>query len=258
MLEHHYVELLFQNKSIKIECLSIDVTAVNKQPIVFLHEGLGSVSLWKDFPEKLCHATGRTGLVYSRYGYGKSTAKPPEEYWPVDFMHTQAREVLPQLLSTLNIQKPWLFGHSDGASIALLFASMFPDEVTGLILLAPHVFVEDITIKSIEQAREAYLHTDLKSKLAQYHADPDSAFWGWNNIWLNPEFRYWNIEQELATVNCPTLVVQGLDDEYGTLAQIEHIGAAIPAKKLVLPQCKHSPHSDQPELLLAEVKNFIR
>lgn len=226
--------------------------------VVFLHEGLGSVSLWKDFPERFCRAHGLRGLVFSRYGYGQSTPRPHGERWPVDFMHRQAREVLPALFSALDIRQPWLFGHSDGASIALLYAATFPQYVSGVIVAAPHIFVEEITLASIRQARQAYLESGLRERLARYHADIDSAFWGWNDVWLDPAFAAWNIEAELPAIACPILAVQGEDDEYGTLEQVYGIRRKAPQTRvLVLPDCAHSPHRDQPEALLQEAGSFI-
>ena len=231
--------------------------ADSTQPaIVFLHEGLGSVAMWKDFPERFCGDYGFKGLVFSRYGYGQSSPKPADEHWAPDFMHAQAHEALPALFERLDIVRPWLFGHSDGASIALLHASRFP--VAGLIVVAPHIFVEDVSIASIAKARDAYAETDLRKRLARYHADPDSAFRGWNDVWLSPAFRDWNIESELATIRCPVLAVQGEDDEYGTLAQIRGIAAKLPGTELlVIPECGHSPHRDQPALLARAAARFI-
>ena len=231
--------------------------------IVFLHEGLGSVSMWKDFPQRVCNATGCRGLVYSRPGYGRSTPRAAEDAWQADFMHRQAREVLPALLLALGIDaqadRPWLLGHSDGASIALLYAAAFPKNVAGLIVLAPHILVEDVSVASIEKGRTAYLETDLPQRLARHHDDPDSAFWGWNDIWLNPDFRRWNIEEEIGAIACPVLAVQGLDDEYGTLAQIRGIASRVPQTELLeLADCGHSPHRDQAELLIAHTKAFVQ
>lgn len=233
----------------------------NDQPLmVFLHEGLGSLAMWKDFPQRLVDALGWRGLVYSRPGYGRSTPRAPGEAWAPDFMHHQAQQVLPALLAALGIDKPvFLFGHSDGASIALLHAAAFPDRVAGAVLLAPHIEVEDKAIASIEQAREAYAATDLHQRLAKYHDDPDSAFHGWNDIWLHPAFRGWNIAAELEAIRCPLLAIQGLDDEYGTLAQIHGIAAHVPGTTLLeLPQCGHWPHRDQPERVIAAVQAFAR
>ena len=227
--------------------------------IVFLHEGLGSVAMWRDFPARLCDAAGARGLVYSRPGYGGSTPRPADEHWQPDFMHRQAREALPALLRKLEVERPWLFGHSDGGSIALLYAGAFPAELQGAIVLAPHILVEEVSVTSIAQAREAYRNTDLRSRLARYHDDPDSAFWGWNDIWLAPEFRNWSIEDELASIRCPLLAVQGVDDEYGTLEQVRGIARRVPQTRLLeLPDCGHSPHKDQPEAVIAAATAFLR
>ena len=224
--------------------------------VVFLHEGLGSVSMWRDFPARFCTEHGFKGLVYSRYGYGRSTPKPAGEHWAPDFMHLQAHELLPKLLAHLNIDRPWLFGHSDGGSIALLYASKF--RPVGIVVVAPHIFVEEVSIASIEQAREAYAKTDLRARLARHHADPDSAFRGWNDVWLSPAFRTWNIEPSLDSISCPVLAVQGEDDEYGTLEQVRGIARHVAQTELlVIPHCGHSPHRDQPETLSREAGRFI-
>jgi len=230
--------------------------------MVFLHEGLGSVSMWRDFPTRLCNALGWCGLVYSRPGYGRSIPRAPDEHWAPDFMHQQALEVLPALLDTLGInrrqQPPWLFGHSDGGSIALIHAARHPERVAGAIVLAPHILVEDISLRSIELARVAFEQGDLRERLACHHDDPDSAFRGWNNAWLSPAFRDWNLIHELPLIRCPLLAVQGLDDGYGTLAQIRGIASAAPQTQLLeLPACGHSPHRDQPEAVVAAVQRFV-
>jgi pimeloyl-ACP methyl ester carboxylesterase len=178
-------------------------------------------------------------------------------------MHRQAREVLPALLAALGVDvaasPPWLFGHSDGGSIALLYAAMFPDRLRGAIVVAPHILVEDIAISSIEQAREAYLQGDLRQRLARHHADVDSAFWGWNGIWLNPVFRAWKITEAIREIRAPLLAVQGLDDEYGTLLQIRGIQARVPQTQLLeLADCGHSPHRDQAQALIAASTAFIQ
>jgi pimeloyl-ACP methyl ester carboxylesterase len=229
--------------------------------MVFLHEGLGSVAMWRDFPQRLCDALGCRGLVYSRPGYGRSTPRAPTQTWGLDFMHRQAQDVLPALLRALGIdtatEPPWLFGHSDGGSIALLHAARFPGRVAGAGVMAPHIFVEDISVASIEQAARAYMETDLRQRLARYHDDPDSAFWGWNRAWLSAPFRAWNIETELGTIGCPLLAVQGVDDEYGTLAQIRGIAQRAPQTQLLeLAACGHSPHKDQADALIAAVHRF--
>ena len=253
-----FVEITWRNAPLRIEYQWVGAVESAYPVVVFLHEGLGSVGLWKDFPEKFCRENGFTGLVFSRYGYGKSTPRPTEERWPVTFMHAQAHEVLPTFFAKLGLDKPWLFGHSDGGSIALLYAARYPEAVSGIVVAAPHIFVEDITIKNIGAARETYLSTDLRAKIARYHDDPDSAFWGWNDIWLDPAFRAWNIEDQLALIACPILAIQGEDDEYGTLEQIKGIKSKAPqVRLLVLPKCGHSPHRDQPEALTQEVAQFI-
>ena len=222
-----------------------------KATCVFLHEGLGSRSMWRDFPARLCEALGMRGLVYSRPAYGKSTPRAAGERWNTDFMHRQAHEVLPALLDALGVRDPvWLYGHSDGGSIALLFAARFPGRVAGLIVAAPHIFVEDLSVSSIEQTRLAYLETDLRDKLARHHDDVDSAFWGWNDIWLDPAFRHWDLRPLLPQLHCPVLAAQGEDDEYGTMEQIEGIHRYAPQTALLkLARCGHSPHRDQPEAL---------
>lgn len=226
--------------------------------LVFLHEGLGSVSMWRDFPDRLCAAAGCRGLVYSRPGYGHSTPRAAGEHWAPDFMHRQAFELLPALLRALGVTTPpWLLGHSDGGSIALLHAARFP--VAGCVVMAPHILVEPVSVASIEQARRAYLEGDLRARLARHHADPDSAFWGWNDIWLDPAFRGWNIEAEIATISAPLLAIQGLDDEYGTLEQIRGIARRVPQTELLeLPRCGHSPHRDQPAAVIAAAVDFLR
>ena len=177
-------------------------------------------------------------------------------------MHIQARDVLPVLLAAIapNV-KPWLFGHSDGGSIALIHAALFPANIAGVIVAAPHIFVEDISVSSIAQTRETYLETDLREKLARYHDDVDSAFWGWNDIWLNPQFRAWNIEALLPQITCPLLAIQGVNDEYGTMAQIDGIASAVPnprrAQLVKLENCGHSPHRDQPQAVIDEVRKFV-
>ena len=249
----------WRGQAVQVEYQWIAPERTQAPLVVFLHEGLGSLAMWKDFPQRLCADGGFRGLVFSRPGYGRSTPRAADERWGVDFMHRQAEEVLPALLQALGVSEaPWLFGHSDGASIALLYAARFPERVAGLVLLAPHIFVEDVTIANIEQARAAYETTDLPGKLARYHDDPDSAFWGWNRIWLDPAFRGWSIVADITAVRAPVLAVQGLDDEYGTLAQIRGIAERVPGTRLLeLPACAHSPHRDRPGDVIAETVAFI-
>jgi pimeloyl-ACP methyl ester carboxylesterase len=224
--------------------------------LVMLHEGLGSVSMWREFPERLALATGCRTLVYSRYGHGRSS--PLDEPRRVGYMHEEAHVWLPAILQRLEIHRPVLFGHSDGASIALIQAATPESEVAGVIALAPHVKVEDLTVRSIDAAKTSYLETDLRARLRRHHEDVDSTFWGWNRIWLDPAFRDWNIEELLPSIRCPILAVQGEGDEYGTLEQILSISRAAPlAKPLVLPDCRHSPHRDQPQAVLAAAMEFV-
>ncbi len=240
----------------RIEILWIPAAAPDTPPIVMLHEGLGSIAHWRDFPSRLAERTSCGVLVYSRYGYGNSDRLAEKR--PVDYMHHEAGVVLPALLAQLGITKPVLLGHSDGASIALIFAGTFPDVPRGLILEAPHVFVEDVSIESIAQARTVYQTTDLPRKLARYHAHVDETFWGWNDIWLDPRFLSWNIEGYLPAIRCPVLLIQGADDEYGTTRQLDAIQARIPqAEVLLLADCKHAPHRDQPDATLERIANFV-
>ena len=252
-----FVDIDWCGRPIRIEHLWLNADRTDAPLLIFLHEGLGSVAMWKNFPRQLCDALGVQGLVYSRPGYGHSSPRDPHEQWQPDFMHRQAHEVLPALLNALNIQEaPWLFGHSDGGSIALLYATRHP--VAGLIVLAPHIMVEDVSITSITQARQTYENTNLRERLAPYHADVDSAFGGWSQIWLNPNFRNWSIEEDISDITCPVLAIQGIDDEYGTLEQIQGIARRLSqAKLLALPACGHSPHRDQPEALMQACLNFF-
>ena len=222
--------------------------------LVMLHEGLGSVTMWRDFPGKLADFLGLRVIAYSRYGYGHSApARIPR---PVNYMHDEALVVLPQFLRKLEIERPILFGHSDGGSIALIHASRHP--VQGVIALAPHVFVEELSVRSIAAAKVAYENTNLRERLARYHADVDAAFWGWNDIWLHPDFRSWNIESFLRDIHRPVLVIQGADDEYGTTDQVRAIASGSGDVELsLLPKCGHSPHRDQPEQVLATVRAWI-
>ncbi|MFC5521616.1 alpha/beta fold hydrolase [Polaromonas jejuensis] len=241
-------------------------------PLVFLHEGLGSVSLWTqrglDWPQAVCTATGRAGVVYSRQGYGQSDPVPNVRGEPVehdgrrsgrlrpDYMHREAWEVLPALLQALQIERPVLLGHSDGATIALLHASRFP--VAACIAMAPHVLVEDISVQSIAQAKLAFESGDLRDRLARYHADVDGAFWQWNEVWLSPAFRGFDIRPDCARILAPLLLIQGLDDEYGSLLQLDEIALAAPhAQQLRLAACGHSPQRDQPEKTVEAITGFL-
>ncbi len=223
--------------------------------LVFLHEGLGSVALWRDFPARLAAETGRRALIYSRAGHGASDV-PAEPRRP-EFMHDEALKVLPPLLAEHGIEAPILVGHSDGGSIALIHASQHP--VTALVLLAPHVFVEDLSVASIAEARETFETTDLGERMGRYHRDAEATFRLWNDIWLAPEFRDWNIEDVLGHVTAPALLIQGEHDQYGTLAQIDAIerGVRGPVRRTVL-DCRHAPHLEAPEETVAAAAAFVR
>ncbi|MEO8345841.1 MAG: alpha/beta hydrolase [Betaproteobacteria bacterium] len=254
-----FIELDIDGATQRLEYAWLDEARADAPLMVFLHEGLGSVAMWKEYPAALCVAAGMRGLVYSRHGYGRSSARPPEQRWPVDFMQNEACKVLPALFERLGIDDPpWLFGHSDGGSIALLYASNFPARVAGVVAVAAHVFVEDLSVASIERARTSYATTDLKQRLARYHDDPDSAFLGWNGIWLDPAFRDWNIEACLQRISCPVLAVQGEDDVYGTMAQLDAIERQVQhVKSLKIPGCGHSPHRERPAALTDAVVAFV-
>ena len=223
--------------------------------LVFLHEGLGSVELWRDFPTRLATQTGRRALLYSRVGHGRSDL-PAAPRTP-QFMHDEALNVLPELLRVAGIAEPVLVGHSDGGSIALIHASAYP--VSRLVLLAPHVFVEELSVTSIEEARDTFETTDLRERMARYHHDPEATFRLWNDIWLAPEFRSWNIEDVLPGVTAPTLLIQGAHDHYGTLAQIDAIERGVngPVKRVVL-DARHAPHLEAPEATLTAALEFLR
>jgi pimeloyl-ACP methyl ester carboxylesterase len=227
--------------------------------LVLLHEGLGSLAMWKDFPALVAQASGCRVLAYSRQGHGKSERL--QQARTVDYMHAEALDVLPEVLRQLDVDNPVLIGHSDGASIALIHAgagSTRSQRVRGLVLLAPHVFVEDLTVASIADAKDAYRTTDLRAKLARYHDDPDNTFRGWNDIWLHPDFRHWNIEEFLPRISCPVLAIQGENDEYGTMAQIDSIMRHVPhAGMLALADCRHSPHRDRTEDVIRAITRFV-
>jgi pimeloyl-ACP methyl ester carboxylesterase len=225
--------------------------------IVMLHEGLGCVALWRDFPAKLAAASGWGVFAYSRAGYGQSD--PVDLPRPLDYMAREARLSLPTVLETIGMNRGILLGHSDGASIAAIYAGEpFADRVGGLVLIAPHVFTEEPGLASIADARRAYAEGDLKPRLAKYHADVDSAFCGWNGAWLDPAFEAWNIEDAVQRWRVPALLIQGDDDPYGTLKQIRAIEARSPApvKSLILERCRHAPQAEQPQATLDAIVAF--
>jgi pimeloyl-ACP methyl ester carboxylesterase len=226
--------------------------------LVLLHEGLGCVGLWNDFPHKLSAVTGAGVFVYSRAGYGSST--PVKLPRPLSYMHDEARETLPGLLDAIGFKRGLLIGHSDGASIAAVYAGSHQDHrVGGLALIAPHFFTEDSGIASIVEARKAYETGDLRARLARWHADVDNAFKGWNGAWLDPEFRKWDITEFLAYIRVPILIVQGEDDQYGTLRQIEvaQEECYCPVEVALLPGARHSPQREAPEPTLKAIADFV-
>ena len=262
---------LVKIKGVRLEIQRIPGRA-DLAPIVFLHEGLGSVALWTQrgisWPEAVCAATGRAGVAYSRRGYGQSDLVPDVRGKPgesggqrtgrllPDYMHQEAWDVLPALLDALQIRKPVLLGHSDGATIALLHASRHP--VQACIAMAPHVLVEDIAVRAIAQATVAFESGGLRERLARYHADVDVAFWQWNDVWLSEGFRSFDIREDCRRISAPLLLIQGLEDEYGTMRQLDEIALAAPhAQQLRLADCGHSPQRDQPGKTTQAVAGFL-
>ena len=251
------IESFFLNiQGRELEVQRLGEADARKPAIVFLHEGLGSISMWRDFPRNLAERAGCPAIVYSRYGYGNSELFQGERQ--VGYLHDEARRDLPQLLDALDITTPILFGHSDGASIALIYAGT-NHPAKALILLAPHVFVEELTIKNIAAVKLAFESTDMPEKLARYHQNPQSVFGSWNSTWLHPDFRSWNIEEFLPQITCPVLAIQGLDDPYGTLAQLDAIERGVPARveRVHLDNCRHSPHRDHPGRVLELTSAFL-
>ena len=230
--------------------------ATDGPTLVFLHEGLGSISQWRDFPARIAEATGLPAMIYARYGHGQSGVL--REPHGVDFMHREALESLPEFLRLLGIARPILIGHSDGASIALIHAGS-GHPLRGLVAMAPHVFVEDISIEGITAAKRVFETTDLPQKLARHHRDPVKTFYGWNDVWLSPAFRGWNIERFLPAIRCPLLAIQGQEDEYGSMAQLDAIArqAGGPVNMLKLKQCGHAPQKDQPEIVVGAIAEFV-
>ena len=230
-----------------------------RSPLVFLHEGLGSIDLWRGFPDEVRSACGDpTTLVYARHGYGRSA--PAALPRPSSYMHHEADVVLPSLLDRLEVERPLLIGHSDGASIALLYAGVAgrAPNVAGIVALAPHVFVESETILGIEAARRTFATTDLSARLGRYHDDPVATFRGWNEVWLSDGFRSWNIQERLPQVAVPILLVQGTADDYGTLAQLDAIerGVSGRCERLVLDGAGHAPHVDAPAEVVVAIAEF--
>ena len=275
--------ILINGVQLEVQHIVLPGTQAALAPLVFLHEGLGSVAMWRDWPAQLCSATGRAGWVYSRRGYGQSDAVPDVRgesridkgqrigRLQPDYMHVEAFDVLPALLKALKIENPVLVGHSDGGSIALLHASRFP--VAACVVMAPHVVVEDISVAAITQAKTAFEAGDLRGRLARYHADVDCAFWQWNDVWLSDGFRSFDIRPECREITAPLLAIQGLDDPYGTLRQIDEIlpshatfgdkNGRLPSSNIhsllqTIEHCGHSPHRDQTELTTRVIADFLK
>jgi len=223
--------------------------------IVFLHEGLGSVAQWRGFPERVATAANCGAFVYSRFNNGASDAfgRPRS----VSYMHDEARSVLPALLQAARIERPILFGHSDGASIALIFAGTYPRAAAGVVVEAPHLFVEDISLASIAAIRETYLATDFRARMGRYHRDPAAAFFGWNDIWLHPAFAVWNIAGDLAALAVPVLAFQGVYDEYGTLAQLDALARFGAVDRVMLAACGHAPHRDREGAVIERTRQWV-
>jgi len=246
-------------KGRRIECRLIGEPDPADTVLVFLHEGLGSVALWRDFPDRLCALTGLKGLIYSRTGYGGSD--PCDLPRPLDYTDREADDVLPSVLQHFDIRDFVLIGHSDGATIALMYACL-PEvqPARGLVIMAPHVMVEQISIDGILAAKRAYEEGDLRARLQKFHgANTENAFRGWSDTWLNPAFRDWNIEPMLPNCTAPVLAIQGTDDAYGTLAQIDAIEAGVsgPFRSLILDGCGHVPWRERQEEVLAAAAEFI-
>jgi pimeloyl-ACP methyl ester carboxylesterase len=223
---------------------------------IFLHEGLGSVGMWRDFPQRVADATGSEAIVYSRIGYGGSDPFPAPR--TLRYLHEQAQADLPALIAALALERPFLFGHSDGGSIALICAGTVPVALSGIIVLAPHVMVEDVTIEGIRAADAQWQRSDLPARLGRHHVDAPAVFAAWRDTWLTPAFRHWNIEDCLPTITCPVLAIQGKQDEYATMAQIDRIAAGAPDVRLLkLDDCRHSPHKDQPAAVIDAARAFV-
>lgn len=272
--------LLINGVALELQRIPAPANAPARAPIIFLHEGLGCAGLWRDWPAKVCESAGRAGVVYSRRGYGQSDAVPDVRgpstlrgglrcgRLQPDYMHLEAWEVLPALLAALGILRPVLLGHSDGASIALLHASRHP--LAACVVMAPHVVVEEVSLRSIEAARTAFETGALRSRLARWHRDVDCAFWQWNDVWLSAAFRSFDIRRECAAIRAPLLAMQGRQDVYGTLAQIhalqqknnaENSSGRTTDVRVVLHElehCGHAPQLDQPELSLRLIAEFLQ
>ena len=259
---------IFNVSGVQLEVAIVGPVSPSTPALVFLHEGLGSVSLWRDWPAELCSQLQMPGLVYSRQGYGQSDATANvrnnskvlngvrQGRLQADYMHHEALTVLPRLLQGLGVQNPILIGHSDGATIALIHASHHP--VAACVVMAPHVMVEDISVNAVAQARDAFLQGSLRERIAKFHADVDGAFWQWNDVWLSSAFRGFDIRKEIEGITAPLLAIQGEEDAYGTMAQIDDIALHVPhAEQVKLASCGHSPHRDQPSQVQSAIAKFL-
>ena len=253
LADHGFLDL----GAMQLEYRMIGARPHEAPTLVMLHEGLGCVGLWGDFPDRLAAATGTGIFVYSRAGYGQST--PVKLPRPLTFMHEEATKVLPRLLEAIGFRRGLLIGHSDGASIAAIYAGSIQDHrVRGLALMAPHFFTEDMGIAEIARARAAYASTDLRAKLARWHADVDNAFKGWNEAWLNPDFRKWDITESLRFIRVPILIVQGEDDQYGTVRQVAaaQVECTCPVEVALLPKVRHAPHREAASAAMEVISAF--
>jgi len=243
----------------RLELLAPHPPAPGAPWVVYLHEGLGAAGQWRDFPARVSAATGSGSLVYSRWGYGGSDARPAP--WPDDFLADEARIVLPGMLAHAGITRPVIYGHSDGATIALMFAAACPDACAGVISVAAHVMLEDISLASIARARQRFIDGPLRAPLERQHgAHVDDTLFGWTETWLRPRVRDWDMRASLGAITCPVLVIQGRHDEFGTLAQVDAVvqGVGGPAESLILDDCGHIPHREKPHEVLAAVTRFIQ
>lgn len=254
------IEFQINGQTTEIEYRLINPERTDAELIIFLHEGLGSVSMWRDWPDQLCEKLQCRGLVYSRYGYGLSTPRYPDDLRTPRYLHAEAELALPAFLHALHLshERPILFGHSDGGSIALLYAALYPERVKAIAVAAPHIFVEDITLDGIVQAAEIARTTDLIEKLGRHHRDPKTVFSSWNDTWQRADFKTWNIEAEVSKIRCPILAIQGANDEYGTLQQIKGIKELAPQAQLcIIPDCGHSPHRECPAVVNTAMLYFV-
>ena len=254
---------LINGTRLEVQTLASAHPQAGKAPLVFLHEGLGSVAAWHSrgqcWPQRVCDATGRAGLLYSRRGYGQSDDVPDVRVTgrlAPDYLHHEAYDTLPALLAVFQCDRPVLVGHSDGGSIALLYAGRHP--VSACVVMAPHIVVEELTLVTIEQAKVTYEHGDLRARLARHHAHVDTAFWQWNDVWLSDGFRSFDIRSQCTEITSPVLALQGIDDPYGTACQIDEIRPRTPViHRHFLSECGHAPHKDQPEQSLALIESFL-